>query len=262
MPAAFTTWTRRSAPLALACFLLVAPVSRRLARVMPQGAAGTAALRSPQFDNSAAYSSRADADVKLETDPGSVFWRKAHSEFAEVDNQGWREREYRTEVRSRWTKSNIYFLFICPYKHLYLNPKPDPVHETYELWKWNVAEVFIGSDFQDIKRYKEFEISPQGEWVDLDINLDNPHHEEGWVWNSGFEHAARIDESKHIWYAALRIPFAALSVTDAVVGQQFRVNFYRTEGESPDTRAVMWRPTMSKTFHVPESFGLLKLAGK
>ena len=209
-----------------------------------------------------AYTSRADADIKLDTDPTSPFWRNAPSISTQVDNQGWLEREYRTEVRSRWTRNNIYFLFICHYKHLYLNPKPDPAHETYELWKWNVAEAFIGSDFQNIKRYKEFEISPQGEWVDLDINLDNPHHEEGWVWNSGFEHAARIDESKHIWYAAMRIPFAALDVPNASAGQQFRVNFYRTEGEPANTTAVMWRPTMSKTFHAPESFGLLKLIVK
>ena len=213
-------------------------------------------------DKSIVYATRADADVALEADPASPFWRNAHSVFAEVDNQGWLERAYRTEVRFRWTRENIYFLFICPYKHLYLNPKPDASHETYELWKWNVAEVFIGTDFQNIKRYKEFEISPQGEWVDLDINLDNPHHEEGWVWNSGFEHAARMDESKHIWYAAMRIPFAALGVPEASVGQKFRVNFYRTEGTPANAAEIMWRPTMSKTFHTPESFGVLELVGK
>jgi hypothetical protein len=208
------------------------------------------------------YSTRADGDVSVNTDPASPFWRDTDSVFADVDRQGRLEPEYRTEVRSRWTGNSTYFLFICPYKHLFLNPRPDAVHETYELWKWNVAEVFIGSNFQNIKRYKEFEISPQGEWVDLDVNLENPHHEEGWLWNSGFEHAARIDESKHIWYAALRIPFKALDVPEPLVGQQFRVNFFRTEGPAADAKEVLWRPTMSKTFHVPESFGLLKLVPK
>jgi hypothetical protein len=252
--------------LALSSLLLVlASASRGLAPGKAQTTAGTGALPSapkkPGLE-AVVYSSRAGADVKLETDPGSAFWRKAHSWFAEVDSQGWLERDYRTEVRSHWTAGYIYFLFICPYKHLYLNTKPDPVHETYELWKWNVAEVFIGSDFQNIRRYKEFEISPQGEWVDLDINLDNPHHEEGWVWNSGFEHVARIDESRHIWYAAMRVPFAALDSPSVAAGQQFRVNFYRTEGAPGDAKAVMWRPTMTKTFHTPESFGVLKLVAK
>jgi hypothetical protein len=53
--------------------------------------------------------------------------------------------------------------------------------------------VFIGSDFDDLKRYKEFEVSPQNEWVDPDINLSAPRHEDGGLWNSGFEHSARID---------------------------------------------------------------------
>src|SRR5690348_18091136 len=97
--------------------------------------------------------------------------------------------EYRTEIRSRWTNDNIYFLFVCPYKQLYLKPKPDTAGETYELWNWNVAEVFIGSDFHDIKRYKEFELSPRNEWIDVDVDLHDAHHEEGWVWNSWFVHS-------------------------------------------------------------------------
>ena len=212
--------------------------------------------------NGVVYSIQAEADVSLNTDPSSPFWRNIPPVSAEVDRQGQPEPEYRTEVRSRWTRNSIYFLFSCPYRRLYLNPTPDAVHETYELWKWNVAEVFIGSNFHDIKRYKEFEISPQGEWVDLDINLENPHHEEGWVWNSGFEHAARIEESKHVWYAAMKIPFTALDVREPRAGQQFRVNFFRTEGPPNDAKQVLWRPTMSKTFHVPESFGLLELVRK
>ena len=208
------------------------------------------------------FSTQAETDVSLDTDPASPFWSNTRPLLAEVDRQGQVEPEYRTEVRSRWTKNSLYFLFICPYKQLYLNPRPDAVHETYGLWKWNVAEVFIGSNFQNIQRYKEFEVSPQGEWVDLDINLENPHHEEGWVWNSGFEHAARIDGSKHNWYAAVRIPFRALDTPEPRAGRQFRVNFFRTEGLPTDAKAVMWQPTGSKTFHVPERFGLLELVSK
>jgi hypothetical protein len=36
-----------------------------------------------------------------------------------------------------------------------------------------VAEVFIGADFTDIRHDKEFEISPQGEWVDFEIDLSD-----------------------------------------------------------------------------------------
>jgi hypothetical protein len=45
--------------------------------------------------------------------------------------------------------------------------------------------VYMESDAHDIRRYKEFEICPQGEWVDLDVDLNKPHDEDGWTWNSG-----------------------------------------------------------------------------
>ena len=133
-------------------------------------------------------------DVTLELDPDSSFWRASETVHMDKDILGKPVPGYQTEVRTRWTKSNLYFLFICPYEQLHLKPNPDTRQETNELWNWDVAEVFIGSDFADIQRYKEFEVSPQGEWVDLDINLHNPHHEDGWKWNSGFQALAKVDE--------------------------------------------------------------------
>ena len=55
----------------------------------------------------------------------------------------------RTEVRTRWTAQNLYFLFVCPYAQLNLRPNPKTSTETYGLWNWDVAEVFIGADFKD-----------------------------------------------------------------------------------------------------------------
>lgn len=209
-----------------------------------------------------AESTHADHDVSLNDDANSAFWRDSHPVHLQLDTQGRQQAEFRTEVRSRWTGKNIYFLFICPYKQLYLKPGPDPAHETYELWNWNVAEVFLGSNFKDIRRYKEFEISPQNEWIDLDVNLNEPHHEKGWVWNSGFEHTARIDEAHHVWYGAIRIPFSALDMSAPAVGKTFRMNLYRTEGPPNAAKEILWQPTMSNTFHVPERFGLLRLVAK
>ena len=107
---------------------------------------------------------------------GFGFWRGAPAVFLENDARGNPVPGFRTEVRSRWTAANLYFLFICPFEQLYLKPNPRADIETNELWNWDVAEVFIGSDFKNIRRYKEFEVSPQAEWVDLDLNLDAPRH--------------------------------------------------------------------------------------
>lgn len=198
-------------------------------------------------------------DVKLSTDPASPFWRASEPVYSERDKSGQVLPEYRTEIRTRWTDKNIYFLFICPYKTLYLKPAPDTDEETNELWNWNVAEVFIGSDFKDIKRYKEFEVSPHNEWVDLDIDLKKPHHEDGWLWNSGFLHLTRIDDAKHIWYVAMKIPFNAIDNRTPAPGNMFRVNLYRTEGPPGGSKEIMWQPVMSNSFHMPERFGLLRL---
>jgi len=207
-------------------------------------------------------SNYAATDAKLSTDPGSNFWRSANSVIMSATHDGHPQPEYRTQVFSRWTEKYIYFLFVCPYKELYVKPKADTSRETNELWNWNVAEVFLGSNFDDIKRYKEFELSPQNEWIDLDINLHNPHHEQGWVWNSGFKHETRVDRKNHIWYAVMKIPFTALDTPQPKAGTKFRANLYRTEGPPDKTKEILWQPTMSTTFHVPERFGLLTLVAK
>jgi Carbohydrate family 9 binding domain-like len=202
---------------------------------------------------------QANQDAALDLDPASQFWRASAPVYMEKDTLGKPVPRYRTEVRTRWTKNNLYFLFICPYEQLYLKPSPTPQQETNQLWNWDVAEVFLGSDFKDIQRYKEFEVSPQAEWIDLDIDLHKPHHEEGWTWNSGFEVKARIDPATHIWYAAMRIPYAAIDPRPAAAGNTLRINLFRSEGPTSHQHAVTWQAPMKSTFHVPERFGLIRL---
>src|SRR5205823_3649624 len=204
----------------------------------------------------------ATADISLTDDPTASFWSAARPAYLEKDVQGKVITGFRTEVRTRWTKDNLYFLFMCPYDELYLKPSPNTKKETYELWNWDVAEVFISSNFDDIKRYQEFEVSPQGEWIDLDIDLHKPHHEVGWTWNSGFEMKARIDAANHRWFAVMRIPLTAIDKLSPAAGNTFRMNLFLSEGPASNHHEVTWQPPMSNTFHVPEVFGVLKLVGK
>jgi hypothetical protein len=219
------------------------------------------ALHASAGDRGAFKSAYAVQDVELDTDPQSAFWQGAPSVYAEMDSWGHAIPAYRTQVSSRWTKNNLYLLFACPYEELYLKPSPNTAAETYGLWNWDVAELFIGSDFHNIRRYKEFEVSPQREWTDLDINLDLPDHTVGWVWNSGFQVAARIDPTAKIWYGALRIPFAALDTRPPAVSRTFRVNLFRSQGPPGNRQSIAWKAPMSNTFHEPRRFGMLVLAG-
>lgn len=204
----------------------------------------------------------ADADPSLDTNPASSFWRDSQPTYMDADAQGKPDPRYRTEVRTRWTAKNLYFLFVCPYEQLNLKPDPNRSAETNGLWNWDVAEVFIGADFKDIRHYKEFEVSPQGEWVDLDVDLNKPHHEDGWKWNSGFEVAARIDEAAYVWYGAMRIPYSAIDHREAAQGNMLRINLFRSQGPASARHEIAWRAPMSNSFHVPERFGLLRLVKK
>lgn len=168
-----------------------------------------------------------------------------------------------TDIRFRWTRKNLYILFVCPWRELNLKPSPVTNAETNKLWDWDVAELFIGTDSQHIGRYKEFEVSPQGEYVDLDIDRDDPKNQQGLAWNSGFSVAARVDPSKKPgikkWYGEMRIPFASLGVSAPKSGDEFRIGLFRIEGPEPNRIYVSWQPTGAKSFHVPKAFGRLIL---
>jgi hypothetical protein len=228
---------------------------RRLTRAIGVfSLAAAAAVAADQME-----SKRAAEDVSADTNPNSGFWRAAPHVFAERDTNGDAVAGYRMEVRSRWTARSLYFLFTCPYVQLFLKPDPKTEIETNQLWKWDVAEVFIGSDFKNIRKYKEFEVSPQAEWVDLDIDLDAPHHEGGWTWNSGFQASARVDATNKTWYAFMRIPYTAVDSRTAARGNILRVNLFLSEGAQPNHKSIVWQPTHRPSFHTPEVFGELKL---
>lgn len=199
-------------------------------------------------------------DFALTADPAAAPWRNVPPVIADNDQHGKPQPGHRTEIRSRWSDRNIYFLFVCPYEALYLKPNPSTTTETNKLWEWDVAEVFAGSDFSNIRRYKEFQVSPQGEWVDLDIDRDKPNAAaEGWLWNSGIKVKARIDEAKKIWYGEMQIPLAAIDARPPSAGNELRINFYRLQGPAP-RKYVAWQPTHANSYHVPEAFGRLVLA--
>jgi hypothetical protein len=164
-----------------------------------------------------------------------------------------------TEVRSRWTNENLYLLYICPYTELNLKPEPKLTEKTPKLWDWDVAEAFIGSDFEHINLYKEFEVSPRSEWVDLDIDSNHMDTQKSLQWNSGITVKARIDPQRKIWYGEMRIPFASISPRPPRAGMELRVGLYRIAGVGSDRSYYAWSPTGKRTFHAPEAFGTLRL---
>jgi len=96
------------------------------------------------------------SEFPLTADPEAGQWKKIAPAVAEGDHWGKTVPKHRTEIRSRWTKDHIYFLFSCPFEELHLNSAPVTNAETMKLWDHDVAEIFIGADFESIWKYREY----------------------------------------------------------------------------------------------------------
>lgn len=202
---------------------------------------------------------RAAADFPLTANPEAAEWKNVRGVLAATDRYGKPLPEARTEIRSRWTDQYLYFLFVSRFETLYPRPNPNPAKEAWGLWEYDVAEVFIGDDLQNIKVYKEFEISPDGEFIDLDVDRDRKGKEVDWLWNSGVEYKTRIDRDRKVWVCEMRIPWKSIDRRKPAAGNQMRLNLYRIEGAPPNRKYIVWQPIGNPSFHTPEKFGRLRL---
>ena len=232
----------------------------RLIPILLAGALWAGAQQEPRQDSFTI--SRVKRDRPLTSDPAAAFWSKATSVVTSHDRYGQPVAGARTEIRGLWSRRYLYLLFGSQFEKLKLKTNPSARKETWGLWDYDVVEVFIGSDLGQIDRYKEFEISPQNEWVDLDVDRGRKGKEVDWEWDAGMEWSARVDQSAKVWYCAMRIPWKAIAPASPAVraGREFRLNLYRIEGEEPNRKYIAWRPVHSPSFHTPSAFGRLKLA--
>jgi hypothetical protein len=223
-------------------------------------AAKVCGVASPTASFTIPYVSQAP---ELNSDPQSPTWAYASSAWISKDCT--HQIDYprlKTEVRGFWTDSDLYLLFISPYTELNLWLPADNSKDRLKLWDRDVVEFFLGDNWTDIKRYREFEIAPTGDWVDLDIDLNKEASDSDANWNSGWQRQGRIDEKKHIWYAAARVPLRSVSEKPIAAGTKWRANLYRIDGlgEDPQRHFLCWQPTCvvnRDPNHVPEHFGTL-----
>jgi hypothetical protein len=232
---------------------------RRAAHTAKEGtAAKICEVASPTASFSVVHVSQSP---ELNTDPHSPTW--AHASATGIARDCSRQIDYakiKTEVRGFWTDSDLYLLFISPYTELNLWLPADNTKDRLKLWDRDVVEFFLGDDWTDIKHYREFEIAPTGDWVDLAIDLDKESYSADW--NSGWERMGRIDEKNHVWYAAARVPLRSVSEKQVVAGTRWRANLYRIDGlgDDPQRHFMCWQPTCvvnRDPNHVPEHFGTL-----
>ena len=232
-------------------------------------ALATSSTRQTASKQEQAHSSRVDAEAKHspkdfvpDGDLTKLAWR--HSTWLEFDNDASGKSHYSeltTRVASLWTEEYIYFAFSSRYDSLNFYEGEDPKSERWQLWDRDVVEVFLNPQPERVNHYFEFEVAPNNQWIDLEIDkTKDPFNDASW--NSGFEHATRIDAEHRVWSAEMRIPLAAMNVKDPGPGAQWRINFFRAAGKGSDDhrKFLAWSVIPEgKTFHVPTRFGILKL---
>jgi len=189
--------------------------------------------------------------------PARSAWERAAPLCFETDWQGKNgDLERETEVRLLWTVETLFLRFRARYRTITVFPEAEPNGRRDQLWDRDVAEAFLQPDRSNLRRYKEFEVSPNGFWIDLDIAPGEKHD-----LHSELRRRVTLDETRKTWAAELAIPMKCLVARfDPTV--EWRANFYRVEGAVEPRFYSAWRPTGTPVpnFHVPEAFGELVFA--
>ena len=161
-----------------------------------------------------------------------------------------------TQVRALWSPQTLFLRFECRYRELYLFEDSDPSGRRDHLWDRDVAEAFLQPDPSRQRFYKEFEVSPNGMWIDLDIFPGGLAD-----LKSSMQRSVFLDENAKTWAAELAIPLKSLT-SNFDPKAVWRANLFRVEGTKEPRTYMAWQPTHSPqpNFHVPSAFGRMRFA--
>jgi len=203
------------------------------------------------------------SDFTPDGDLGKSVWLGAPREKYDLEVRA--EKHYRdseTQIASLWTPDYLYLGYRCRYRVLNDYEGEDITKERFGLWIRDTAEAFINPEPERINHYYEFEVAPNNQWVDLEIDvtkkyMGNVH------WDSNFEHAVKVDAKRHVWTAEMKIPVKSMGAQPLQAGTTWRLNFYRLDGPGDDSkrRFLSWSPLPpgeNRSFHQPASFGIIK----
>ena len=162
--------------------------------------------------------------------------------------------ELSTPVRALWSDNYLYLSFECPYEKLSVF-EPTQKEERIGLWDNDVVEAFISARLDRPRAYTEYEWAPNGEALDLDIDLPK----KDFAWSSQMEYAVSVDAESKVWRAEIRIPLARLAAASPRVDARWRINLFRHDRHHG--AGLAFSPTLRGTFHAPDRFGWLVFRG-
>jgi alpha-galactosidase len=235
---------------------------------------------------------RVSSEIWLDAANSAAEWRSAQPIRFFADWQGKNpDPALETEVRVLWSPTSLYLRFVCRYRELFVFEDSESNGRRDHLWDRDVVEAFLQPDVaaesdrvgadalvrpversstsgekhraggpeagEDARRssfYKEFEIAPNGMWIDLDISPSGLAD-----LKSGLTRSVHVDAQRKTWTAVLAIPMRCLTV-QFDPKKEWRANFYRVEGKVEPRQYLAWQPTHTPqpNFHVPKAFGRLR----
>jgi len=201
-----------------------------------------------------AFAVRLASPLLAEGFPREQAWETAPPIRFNADWQGKNADPQRaTEVRLLWTPDFLFLKFEARYRTVTVFGHAEPSGRRDQLWDRDVCEAFLQPAGATGRNYKEFEIAPNGFWIDLDIVNGEKQD-----LKSGLRRRMAINEDTKTWSAVLGLPMPSL-VPGFDRRALWRANFYRVEGEREPRFYSAWRPTRTPqpNFHEPDAFGAL-----
>ncbi|MGI8468696.1 MAG: carbohydrate-binding family 9-like protein [Pyrinomonadaceae bacterium] len=184
------------------------------------------------------------------------FWKQAKEVSIEKYWSGETAPDGRHfKARLLWSNAALYVRFEANQTEpLIVSEKPNLKTKTRGLWDRDVCEIFVAPRKEDFRHYFEFEIAPNGEWIDLGIYQKPESRETDFEYNSGMQSAARIEKDKIVM--AIKIEWKAFNKTPKA-GDVWLGNLFRCVGAGAERGYLAWSSTETKepSFHVPEKFG-------
>ena len=205
------------------------------------------------------------------TDTIKIAHAKDDFPIGELDNKAWKQanevlidkywsgetapENRRFKAKLLWSNRALYVRFEASQTEpLVVSDAPNLKTKTKGLWERDVCEIFLAPNRDEPRKYFEFEIAPNGEWIDLGIYQKPNERITDWNYASGMKSAARVEKNKVV--TAIKVEWRAFGKTPKR-GDIWLGNILRCVGKEPARGYLTWQPTLTKeaSFHVPEKFG-------
>lgn len=162
-------------------------------------------------------------------------------------------RQFKTKLL--WSDTAFYIRFEAnQFEPLIVSENINLTTKTHGLWNRDVCEIFVAPDKNEPNKYYEFEVAPNGEWIDLAIQQLSDKRETDFEYNSAMKTAALIETNKITM--AIKIEWTAFGKVPQAE-DVWQGNLFRCVGSGETRGYLAWSPTetAAPNFHVPEKFG-------